>query len=82
MKFHCDQCKTKYSISDDRVRGKILKIRCKSCGAVITVRQPSKAPAIPADAASKAKAPPQKPLKKLVTNVRHLRAQDSPLSNK
>ncbi len=39
MKFHCDRCKTKYSISDDRVRGKILKIRCKNCSAVITVRE-------------------------------------------
>ncbi len=39
MKFHCDRCKTKYSISDERVRGKILKIRCKNCSAVITVRE-------------------------------------------
>jgi predicted Zn finger-like uncharacterized protein len=39
MKFHCDRCKTRYSIADDRVRGKILKIRCKNCSAVITVRE-------------------------------------------
>ncbi|MCP4444837.1 MAG: DUF4339 domain-containing protein [Myxococcales bacterium] len=39
MKFHCERCKTQYSISDDRVRGKILKIRCKNCSAVITVRE-------------------------------------------
>lgn len=43
MKFHCDRCKTKYSISDDRVRGKILKIRCKNCSGVITVREPGAA---------------------------------------
>ncbi|HEY4177072.1 MAG TPA: GYF domain-containing protein [Kofleriaceae bacterium] len=39
MKFLCDRCKTRYSIGDDRVRGKILKIRCKNCANVITVRE-------------------------------------------
>src|ERR1043166_678517 len=39
VKFLCDRCKTQYSIGDDRVRGKILKIRCKNCGNVITVRE-------------------------------------------
>ena len=39
MKFQCDRCKTRYSIADERVRGKILKIRCKNCSAVITVRE-------------------------------------------
>lgn len=39
MKFLCDRCKTRYSIGDDRVRGKILKIRCKNCNNVITVRE-------------------------------------------
>lgn len=53
MKFACDRCKTRYSIGDDRVRGKILKIRCKSCANVITVREgmaspdPEPAPAGP-----------------------------------
>jgi predicted Zn finger-like uncharacterized protein len=39
LKFLCDRCKTRYSIGDDRVRGKILKIRCKNCANVITVRE-------------------------------------------
>jgi predicted Zn finger-like uncharacterized protein len=39
MKFVCDQCKTKYSIDDARVRGKVLKIRCKQCNQIITVRE-------------------------------------------
>jgi predicted Zn finger-like uncharacterized protein len=39
VKFLCDRCKTRYSIADDRVRGKILKIRCKNCANVITVRE-------------------------------------------
>ncbi|HET9621520.1 MAG TPA: zinc-ribbon domain-containing protein, partial [Kofleriaceae bacterium] len=39
MKFLCDRCNTRYSIGDERVRGKILKIRCKHCSNVITVRE-------------------------------------------
>src|SRR5438067_11110195 len=39
VKFVCDRCKTRYSIGDDGVRGKILKIRCKNCANVITVRE-------------------------------------------
>jgi len=39
VKFLCDRCKTRYSIGDERVRGKILKIRCKTCANVITVRE-------------------------------------------
>src|SRR5262249_44669982 len=41
----CDRCKTRYSIGDDRVRGKILKIRCKNCANVITVREGMAEPA-------------------------------------
>ncbi|ACY15079.1 GYF domain-containing protein [Haliangium ochraceum] len=39
MKFHCHRCNKPYLIADERVRGKILKIRCKSCSTVITVRE-------------------------------------------
>ncbi len=39
MKFICDNCSTKYSIADERVRGRVLKIRCKKCDFVITVRE-------------------------------------------
>ena len=39
VKFLCDRCKTRYSIGEERVRGKILKIRCKNCANVITVRE-------------------------------------------
>jgi predicted Zn finger-like uncharacterized protein len=45
VKFLCDKCKTRYSIGDDRVRGKILKIRCKNCANVITVREGMDIPA-------------------------------------
>lgn len=39
MKFLCGSCRTKYQISDEKVRGKILTIRCKKCGAKIMVRE-------------------------------------------
>lgn len=38
MKIVCDSCSTKYSISDDKVRGKVFKIRCKKCSHIIVVR--------------------------------------------
>ncbi|PID37892.1 MAG: hypothetical protein CSB49_08410, partial [Proteobacteria bacterium] len=40
MKFVCDKCKTKYSIADEKVRRKVLKIRCKNCASIIVVRDP------------------------------------------
>jgi predicted Zn finger-like uncharacterized protein len=63
VKFLCDRCKTRYSIGDDRVRGKILKIRCKSCGNVITVREGMsvEGDAAPADAAGRSKSPTASP---------------------
>jgi len=30
MKIVCEACQAKYSISDDKVRGKAFKIRCKT----------------------------------------------------
>ncbi|MGH1348546.1 MAG: GYF domain-containing protein [Nannocystales bacterium] len=38
MKIECDKCAAKYSIADEKVRGKTFKIRCKKCGNVIIVR--------------------------------------------
>lgn len=38
MKLTCDSCNAKYSIADDRVAGKVFKIRCKKCSHVIIVR--------------------------------------------
>jgi predicted Zn finger-like uncharacterized protein len=39
MKIECDKCGAKYSIADDKVRGKTFKIRCKKCSNVIIVRE-------------------------------------------
>ena len=56
MKIICDSCGTKYSISDDKVRGKVFKIRCKKCSHIIVVRggesQDEAAAAAPAAAAA------------------------------
>jgi len=38
MKIVCEACQAKYSISDDKVRGKAFKIRCKKCSNIIVVR--------------------------------------------
>jgi predicted Zn finger-like uncharacterized protein len=54
MKFQCDRCKTRYSIADEKVRGKVLKIRCKNCTAVVTVKdegQPAVSDALPSSSA-------------------------------
>lgn len=37
MKISCQSCQAKYTIADDKVLGKIVKIRCKKCGATIVV---------------------------------------------
>ncbi len=57
MKFYCDNCHAKYSISDEKVRGKVLKVRCKKCSNVITVREPR----APEAKAPQKKAPPRPP---------------------
>src|SRR5262245_29251387 len=38
MKIVCDNCATKYSIADEKVKGKVFKIRCKKCSHIIVVR--------------------------------------------
>jgi predicted Zn finger-like uncharacterized protein len=52
VKFVCDKCNTRYSIADERVHGRVLKIRCKACNNVITVREDHPLPAPPAPVAS------------------------------
>jgi predicted Zn finger-like uncharacterized protein len=58
MKFVCERCHTRYSIADDKVRQKILKIRCKTCENVITVRDPGAAATAPAVSPSQPPPPP------------------------
>ncbi len=37
MKITCQSCQSKYTIADDKVAGKVVKIRCKKCAATIFV---------------------------------------------
>jgi predicted Zn finger-like uncharacterized protein len=65
MKFVCEQCQSKYTIADEKVRGKVLKIRCVKCGEIIVVREaggaeparPSAAPKARVDASPAGAAP-------------------------
>jgi predicted Zn finger-like uncharacterized protein len=41
LNFTCDNCQKRYSIADEKVRGKTVKVRCKNCQNVITVEGPS-----------------------------------------
>lgn len=55
MKFTCDSCGSAYMIPDDKVGPAGVKVRCKKCGNVVTVRRPE---AVPAPAPAPAPAPP------------------------
>ncbi|MCP4499463.1 MAG: DUF4339 domain-containing protein [Deltaproteobacteria bacterium] len=54
MKFTCERCSTRYSINDEKVQGKVLKIRCKTCGNIIVVREQGASSAQPAAGAAPA----------------------------
>jgi predicted Zn finger-like uncharacterized protein len=56
MKISCQSCQSKYTIADDKVAGKVVKIRCKKCGATIVVNGSGDAAAL-ADAVSYAPGP-------------------------
>jgi predicted Zn finger-like uncharacterized protein len=61
MKVSCQACGAKYTISDEKVRGRKVKIRCKSCGTPIVVdgANPAETSAdAPAAAAGISEAPP------------------------
>jgi predicted Zn finger-like uncharacterized protein len=55
VQFSCDSCKTQLQIADEKVRGKRLIVRCKRCGAKITISDPALAQRKPA---AQPKAPP------------------------
>ncbi|MCL2724358.1 MAG: zinc-ribbon domain-containing protein [Polyangiaceae bacterium] len=37
MKIQCQSCQAKYTIADEKVAGKVVKIRCKKCGEAIMI---------------------------------------------
>jgi predicted Zn finger-like uncharacterized protein len=45
MKISCQSCQSKYNVADEKVQGKIVKIRCRKCGATIVVNASSGAAA-------------------------------------
>ena len=49
MKISCQACEAKYTIADEKVRGKVVKIRCKKCGTAIVVKGTELASPPPAD---------------------------------
>jgi predicted Zn finger-like uncharacterized protein len=67
MKIACESCGAKYSIADEKVQGKVFKIRCKRCSEVIVVRgdQQGGAAEAPVGAAS---APSGEPIWHVVIN--------------
>ena len=40
MKFLCDNCKAKYQIPDEKIRGRTLKMKCRKCEHPIVIRGP------------------------------------------
>ncbi len=56
MKIQCQSCQAKYTIADDKVLGKVVKIRCKKCSSTIVVNGDE---ARPAGYAGEASADPQ-----------------------
>jgi predicted Zn finger-like uncharacterized protein len=45
MKIQCQSCQAKYTIADEKVLGKVVKIRCKKCSATIVINGNEQAPA-------------------------------------
>jgi predicted Zn finger-like uncharacterized protein len=37
MKISCQSCAAKYTIADEKVVGKVIKIKCKKCSSTIVV---------------------------------------------
>ncbi|HEY3595702.1 MAG TPA: zinc-ribbon domain-containing protein [Polyangiaceae bacterium] len=54
MKITCQACQAKYTIADEKIQGKVAKIRCRKCGATVLVD----ASAGSGGAAAKAESPP------------------------
>lgn len=46
MKITCSGCDARYSVKDERIAGRSVKIRCKRCGEPIVARGPTAAPAL------------------------------------
>src|SRR5262245_22182587 len=68
MNIQCQQCGTSYAVADEKVRGRLMKVRCKSCsevirvdGTILGVADGSSAPPQLSHSKSPSKAPMSKP---------------------
>lgn len=52
MKITCQSCQSKYTVSDEKVQGKTVKIKCRKCGATILVNSGGVTTSAPADPVS------------------------------
>src|SRR5579872_6122264 len=61
MKIACQSCQAKYTIADEKVLGRVVKIRCKKCGATIVINgnegSDAASPVAPPDDPTRANAP-------------------------
>jgi predicted Zn finger-like uncharacterized protein len=56
MKIICDSCGAKYTVSDEKVQGKTVKVKCRKCSAVIVVSSTGDVSTTGGDAAGPAEA--------------------------
>lgn len=50
MKIQCQSCQAKYTIADEKVLGKVVKIRCKKCSSTIVINGNEQAASASSDA--------------------------------
>lgn len=70
MKITCHSCGAKYTVSDDKVQGKTVKMKCRKCGATIVVGGAAEAAqGVSPDGAQDEGAPPSLPPGSYLVNV-------------
>jgi predicted Zn finger-like uncharacterized protein len=62
MKITCESCQSNYRVADEKVEGKTVKIRCRKCGAMITVSSAGVTTSPAADAVISAASPASPPV--------------------
>lgn len=61
MRFTCETCRANLQISDEKLRGKRLIVRCKRCGVQIRIADPALSAQPPGGEASRRAVPPPPP---------------------
>ncbi|HWV39405.1 MAG TPA: GYF domain-containing protein [Vulgatibacter sp.] len=47
MRFTCESCGARYRLADEKVRGRLVRVRCRACAATIELRDGAPAPPRP-----------------------------------